>query len=79
MKHPLARALARCAALRIERKLLRPREAKEIMRLVADCDAALAVVLSVADSASLIDIMVDDLIIRSREDFSANDGARSNY
>jgi hypothetical protein len=82
MKHPLTRVLARCAALRIEGKLLKPREAKGIMKLVAEYDglhAALAVVLSVADSASLIDIMVDDLIIRWREDQedqAADDWAR---
>ena len=79
MKHPLTRLLARCAALRIEGKLLRPREAKGIMELVADYDGlhvALAVVLSVADSASLIDIMVDDIIIHWRDDEPAGDGAR---
>src|SRR5208283_1220374 len=82
MKHPLTRVLARCAALRIEGKLLKPREATGIMKLVAEYDglhAALAVVLSVADSASLIDIMVDDLIIRWREDQedqAADDWAR---
>ncbi len=79
MKHPLTRVLARCAALRIEGKLLKPREAKGIMGLVAEYDrlhAAFAVVLSVADSASLIDIMVDDIIIHWREDLHADDEAR---
>jgi hypothetical protein len=79
MKHPLTRILARCAALRIDGKLLKPREAKGIMGLIADydgLDAALEVVLSVADSASLIDIMVDDIIIRWREDQPAGDEAR---
>lgn len=77
MKHPLTRVLARCAALRIEGKLLKPREAKGIMELVAEYEglhAALAVVLSVADSASLIDIMVNDIIIHWREDPYAGDG-----
>jgi hypothetical protein len=79
MKHPLTRVLARCAALRIEGKLLKPREAKGVMGLIAEYDglhAALAVVLSVADSASLIDIMVNDIIIHWREDQYADDGPR---
>ena len=79
MKHPLTRVLARCAALRIDGKLLKPREAKGVMAHVAEYDglhAALAVVLSVADSASLIDIMVNDIIVHWREDQYARDEAR---
>jgi hypothetical protein len=79
MEHPLTRVLARCAALRIEGKLLKPREAKSVMGLIAEYDglhAALAVVLSVADSASLIDIMVNDIIIHWREEQYAADGPR---